>query len=245
MKTAIVTGASGGIGLAVTDRLIRDGYFVAAFYCKNQSPLKDLSEKLNAEGQGGRLIMIKADLTDTESIYSALETVEKNFKHVDLLVNNAGIDLYKLTTDTTEKEWDEVFSVNVRAAFILSKNVLKGMINRNSGNIINVSSVWGKVGASMETAYSASKAALIGFTRALSKEVAESGVRVNCVCPGVIDTPMNFCFTAEEMEEITYKTPLKRVGKPEEVAELVAFLSSDRAGFITGETVTIDGGFAL
>ena len=245
MKTAVVSGASGGIGLAVARRLILDGYFVAGLYHKHEKPLADLSARLEKEGLGGRLIRVKTDFNKTESIYSAMETVGANFKHIDLLVNNAGIDLYKLLTDTTEKEWDEVFSVNVRAAFVLIKAVLPSMIEKKSGNIINISSMWGKVGAAMETAYSSSKAALIGLSKALSKEVAESGVRVNCILPGVIDTPMNAIFSEEEMKEIIGRTPLKRLGKPDEVAKLVSFLSSDDAGFITGEAISIDGGYAI
>lgn len=245
MKTAIVSGASGGIGIKIAERFIKDGYFVVALYNKNGSAFNDLKSVLPTEEEKCRLIPLKADLTSERETDAALEKVFLGFKHIDVLVNNAGIDLYKLLTDTKVTEWDKVFALNVRSAFILSKAVLPKMIERKSGNIVNVSSIWGKVGASMETAYSASKAALIGLTKALSKEVAESGIRVNCVCPGVIDTKMNSAFSKPEMDEIIERTPLKRIGKPEEIASLISFIVSDSASFITGETITADGGFTV
>ena len=153
--------------------------------------------------------------------------------------------LYKLITDTTDAEWDKVFSVNMKSAFKITNGFLKEMIVNQRGKIVNISSMWGLVGASMEVAYSASKSALIGYTKALAKELAPSGINVNCVCPGVIDTPINARFSKEDMAALKDETPLGRIGKPKDVAELVAFLCSDNSDFITGQIIACDGGFTL
>ena len=174
-----------------------------------------------------------------------MDTIEKSFKSIDVLVNNSGAGLYKLITDTTESEWDNIFSVNTKSVFLVTNRVLKSMISNQKGKIINVSSMWGQVGASMEVAYSASKAAVIGYTKALAKEVAPSGINVNCVCPGVIDTPMNSRFNSDDINDLKDQTPLGRLGTPEEVAELIFFLSEGKSDFITGQIITCDGGFSL
>ena len=155
------------------------------------------------------------------------------------------ISLIKLFDETTDEEWDNVFNVNVKSAYILTKFSLKSMIARKSGKIINVSSIWGKDGASMECCYSASKSALIGLTKALAKEVGPSNINVNCVCPGVIDTKMNARFSKDEMQDLVNETPLLRLGTANEIAKLIYFLSSNEASFITGQIITADGGFTL
>ena len=245
MKTAIVTGASGGIGYQTVLRLVKDGYFVCAYYNSDETSIKTLLDEVESMGFCGYVFPVKADFSDSESVKHALEVTAKNFKHIDLLVNNAGVSLIKLLTDTTEEEWDRVMSINTKSAFTLSKFVLPQMISRQNGKIINVSSVWGVAGASMETVYSASKSALIGLTKALAKEVAPSGITVNCVCPGVIDTKMNACFTKEEMEEVKAEIPVNRLGTAKEVASLISFLASDNASYITGQVISCDGGYAL
>ena len=174
-----------------------------------------------------------------------MENVLKSFKSIDVLVNNAGVSLTKLITDTTLIEWDKVFDVNVKSAYLITNKVLKGMISKQYGKIINVSSMWGLVGSSMEVCYSASKASLIGFTKALAKEVGPSNINVNCVCPGVIDTPMNAHLTQEDLSDIASETPLNRIGTPEEVADLVYFLGSEQSKFITGQVNSCDGGFTV
>ena len=245
MKVAIITGASGGIGIKTAELFVKNGYLVLAQYNKDEKSLIELNNSLKDKDYSGSLIPFKCDFLDKKSIDSAIEFISKSASHIDALVNNAGIDLYKLVTETTDEEWDEVFSVNAKSAFIMSKYALNSMISQKSGKIVNVSSIWGDKGASMETAYSASKSALIGFSKALAKEVSLSNINVNCICPGVIDTKMNDCFSEEEKAVLISETPLNRMGKPTEIAELIYFLCSDKADYITGQVITIDGGFAL
>ena len=245
MKIALITGASGGIGGETVKTFIKNGYFVAGLYNRGQKEIDELVGYLKEKGLSDFFCAYKCDLKNEGEINSVIEKISADFKHIDVLINNAGVDLYKLITDTAVKEWDGVFSVNVKAAFILTKFALKSMIARKSGSIVNVSSVWGISGASMEAAYSASKAALIGLTKATAKEVAESGITVNCVCPGVIDTKMNDCFSSDEKEELISRIPLNRMGSPAEIAELIYFLCSEKAGYITGQTINCDGGFLL
>ena len=173
------------------------------------------------------------------------QIIKKSYKKIDVIVNNAGIGLYKLITETTIEEWEKVFNVNLTSAYLINNAFINQMINAKNGKIINVSSMWGLSGASMEVCYSASKSAIIGYTKALAKELAPSGITVNCVCPGVIDTAMNARFNNEEIEELKAQTPLGRLGKPEEVAELIYFLSGEQSNYITGQCISIDGGFIL
>lgn len=243
MKVAIVTGASGGIGGAVAEKLIDDGFFVFAHYNNNKKGVDELAKKLGEKSQN--LFAVKADLLNLADIDKMASAVLKSFSHVDVVINNAGAGLYKLITETTEKEWDDIFNLNVKSAYYLTNKFLPSMIDRTKGKIVNVSSMWGQVGASMEVAYSASKAALIGYTKALAKELAPSNINVNCVCPGVIDTPINARFSKEEMDCLANETPLGRIGKSSEVAELISFLCSEKADFITGQVIACDGGFSL
>jgi 3-oxoacyl-[acyl-carrier protein] reductase len=240
-KTAIVTGASGGIGLAIVERLSKEGYVVYAQYNKNKEMIEELSSKNSAM----KVYPVCFDLTNASSIDKCVNEIKKQTKKIDLLVNCAGIGLYKLAQDTTIDEWNNLFNVNVSGAHYLTAKVVDLMVSNKSGNIVNISSIWGSVGASMEVAYSASKSALIGYTKALAKEVAPSGIRVNCVCPGVIDTKMNSRFSKEEIQELIEQTPLGRLGSGEDVANAVCFLASDESSFITGQVVTVDGGFTL
>lgn len=244
MKVAILTGASGGIGRAVAQRLIKDGYFVIAQYNTDKEGIESIKKGLN-DSEKDYLYAVKADLSSIKSIDDMMDGVLKSFPHVDVLVNNAGVGLYKLIDQTTEKEWDKLFDINVKSAYYITNKVLSGMVEKKHGKIVNVSSMWGMVGASMEVAYSASKAALIGYTKALAKELAPSGINVNCVCPGVIDTPMNARFSQSDMQELVEQTPLGRIGRPNDVAQLVSFLCSEQSDFITGQVVACDGGFSL
>ncbi len=243
MKTAIVTGASGGIGKAIAYSLVKEGYFVFAQYFKNLIATNELSQSLQNEKQ--MLFPLQMDLSDSESIKSGVDKIKASFSGVDLIVNCAGVGLYKMITETTKKEWQDLFSINVDGLNQLTCLLLPAMIERKSGKIINVSSVWGNVGASMEVCYSATKSALIGYTKALAKEVGPSGITVNCICPGVIDTSMNNRFSEAEMAQLIDSTPLMRIGKPKDVADLVSFLASEKADFITGQVITVDGGFSL
>ncbi len=244
MKTALVTGASGGIGLAITQTLLEEGYFVLAQYNTNKENLERLKENLSNDACQN-LYIFQADFFDVKNTLTAIENALCGFNHLDVLINNAGVGLYKLITDTTEEEWDRVFTINLKTAYLITNKALEKMISTKFGKIINISSMWGKVGASMEVCYSASKSALIGYTKALAKEVAPSGITVNCICPGVIDTPMNKRFSSEDMLELKEQTPLGRIGEPKDVARLVKFLVSDDADFITGQVISCDGGFTL
>ena len=160
-----------------------------------------------------------------------------------MLVNNAGVSLIKQIQDTTLEEWNRVFAVNTTGAYLCTRYALRSMLPKKSGSIVNVSSVWGVVGGSCEVAYSASKAALVGFTRALAKELGPSGIRVNCVAPGVVDTRMNDCFSAEAKRAIAEEIPLLRTGMPEEIAQAIFFLAEN--GYVTGQVLGADGGFGL
>ena len=240
MKTALITGASGAIGAEISEKFLANGFFVVGTYNTNAAAVKSLEQKYK-----DIFFPFRADLNSPSDIAALCSFCEKNFGHIDALILNAGKDLYKLLTDTDEEEWDEIFSVNVKSAFMLAKACLPEMIRRKKGKIVFMSSVWGKVGASMETAYSASKAALIGLTRALAKEVSPSNINVNCVCPGVINSKMNARFNMGEMRELIDRTPIKRLGTPADVAELCYFLCTDSAAFITGQAISVDGGFGL
>ncbi|MBQ7793332.1 MAG: 3-oxoacyl-ACP reductase FabG [Clostridia bacterium] len=238
MKTALVTGASRGIGAEIARALAKDGMFVYVNYCKS----RDAAEKLAAEIGGAA---IQADVSDAAAVATMAERIEAERGGVDVLVNNAGVSLVKMLCDTTCEDWDRIFNVNMRGAYLVTKAVMDGMVRRKWGRIVNISSMWGEVGASCEVAYSASKAALIGFTKALAKELSLSGIRVNCITPGVVDTKMNGCFTEEEMAEITAEIPLGRIAKPSEIAAVASFLCSERADYITGQTIGASGGLVI
>lgn len=234
MKTALITGASRGIGAAAARALARDGWRVIIHY--NHS--KDAAEALAAELSG---IAVQADVSDFAQVQAMFDQIGP----VDLLVNNAGISHYGLLTDVTEAEWHRIFGVNIDSIYHCCRCALPHMIRNQHGCIINVSSVWGVYGASCEVAYSASKAAVIGLTRALAKEVGPSNIRVNCIAPGVIDTDMMAGFSDADKAVLCDETPLCRLGTPADPAELIAFLASDRASFLTGQIIGIDGGFGL
>lgn len=244
MKTALITGASGGIGMALVKKFASEGYFVLCHY-NSEKGGEELKREIEKNGLGETTFLYRADFSHQEKVEELAKKVLSDFGHVDLLINNAGIDLYQTVTDTKLSDFNNLMNINFTSAFILTKAVLPEMIKRKEGNIINVSSVWGSVGASMESVYSASKSALIGFSKAVAKEVAPSNVRVNCICPGVIDTPMNDCFTSEEKLEIISDIPLARIGKAEEVADFICFIASKKASYITGQVLTLDGGYAL
>ena len=240
MKVAVITGASGGIGGAIARKFLENGYFVAGTYNRNKNGIDVLKEKY-----GDTFFGVKADLAKTEDIKRLYGFIKGNFGHTDALIGCAGVDLYKLCADTKEEEWNKVFNVNVKANFLLAKECIPDMVERKSGKIVFISSVWGNVGASMESAYSASKFALNGLAKSLAKELAPSGITVNCIAPGVIDTAMNGRFSAEEKAELIGRTPAARFGTPREIAEICSFLCDTGGDFITGQVITADGGFTL
>ena len=234
VKKALVTGGSRGIGAAICRALARDGWKVYINYNESKEKALALAEEI-----GG--VPVWADVSDETAVKEMFAAVGE----VDLLVSNAGIAHAELVQDLTEEDWHRLFRVNTDGAFYTVRAAVPGMIRRKRGNILIITSVCGVWGSSCEAAYSATKGALISLTKSLFKELGPSGIRVNAIAPGVIDTDMTACFTAEEKAAMAADTPLGRIGTPEDVAELAAFLASDRSGFITGQIIGCDGGFAL
>ncbi len=242
-QTVLITGASRGIGRAAAAAFARNGYNVAVNYCKSKEKATDLANELN--GYGVMAAAYQADVSDKTAVGEMFGKAEQELGRISVLVNNAGIAEQILFSDITEEKWDRMFAVNVKGAYNCTQVALSSMIHEKYGRIINVSSMWGISGASCEVHYSASKAALIGFTKALAKEVGLSGITVNCIAPGVIGTDMNSAISGEILEELKEDTPLNRIGTPEDVAAAILFLASDKASFITGQTLSVDGGFIL
>ncbi len=245
MKKVFISGASGGIGSAIAKEFLDNGFFVIAHYFNNREGINQLFDYAFSKGVNENLFAVKIDLSNSESVKYGLEELSKSFKSIDIVVNNAGVGLYKLITETTSNEWDKVFNINIKSVYQITNAFINGMVDKQNGRIINISSMWGRVGASMEVCYSASKSALIGYTKALAKELAPNNITVNCICPGVIDTPINARFSKEDMQSLEEQTPLGRIGNPTDISKLVYFLSSDDASFITGQVITVDGGFSL
>lgn len=242
-KTVLITGASGGIGSACVRLFAAEGYKVAIHYNTDKAAADKLKDELH--GIGCEAVSVWADLRDEAAVNGMFTEIEAQLGEVDVLVNNAGVSQQKLFTDTTLADYDYVFGVNTLGTVNCCRAALPSMIRRKSGRIINISSMWGVSGASCEVLYSASKAAVIGFTKALAKEVGPSGITVNCIAPGVINTKMNKNLTEEDMAVLSDETPLCRIGEPEEVAQAVAFLASEKSSFITGQILGVDGGFIV
>ena len=239
----LITGSAGGIGSACVRRFAIEGYRIAAAYNRSQTEAEKLVAELTDKGVD--IVAFKADLRsykDTERLYN--EIIDR-FGRVDVLVNNAAISQIKIFCDITEYDWDNMVSSNMKSVFNCCKHFLPQMISRKSGRIINISSMWGQQGASCEVHYSASKAAVIGFTKALAKELGLSGITVNCVAPGVIDTAMNMELNEEDRALLCEEIPLNRFGNAFEVAESVLFLASPNASYITGQVIGIDSGMMI
>ena len=231
MKTVLITGGVRGIGKSIALAFVQKGYRVCVTYSQDE----ENAAKMQAQG----VEVYRADVTDENAVQTLFQTLGK----VDILVNNAGVSLIKQIQDTSYQDFERVFAVNIGGAFLCSREAAKGMISRQNGLIVNISSVWGEVGASCESVYSASKAALIGFTKALAKELGYSGVRVNAVSPGVIDTIMNAHFSKTEMQAMQEEIPLGRIGQGEDVAKAVLFLEENE--YITGVDLPVNGGFSI
>ena len=234
MKHVLISGGSRGIGRAMVEAFSENGYKVTFLYRSNEKAAKEVADSTGA-------LALKCDVSSPDEVRRAL----KELGGVDILINNAGISQIKLFDTVTDEDFTNVIMTNLGGAFFLSRECAKNMIANKSGRIINVGSMWGKCGAACEVHYSASKSALRGMTMALAKELGPSGITVNCIEPGVIRTEMNASLDAEALASLADETPLMRLGEPSEVAELALFLASDKAGFITGQCIGIDGGFAI
>ena len=242
-KTVLITGASRGIGNAIAKVFSENDYNVIINYLNSQMSAQALEASIKEDGRSA--IVYKADVRDRNQVQDMVEKGVLEYGSIDVLVNNAGISQQKLFTDITSEEWDDMLSVHVKGTFNCCQAILPYMIEKKQGKIINISSIWGLTGASCEVHYSTAKAAVIGLTKALAKELGPSNIQVNCVAPGVIDTNMNAFLNEDETNELIEETPLLRFGRPEEVAESVLFLASSNSDFITGQVLSPNGGFVI
>lgn len=240
MKTVVVTGASRGIGRAVAKEFANNGYNVVICYNKSVS---DAQQLLNEVSQTTRAIAVKVDVSNEDDVKNMVEITKKTFGNIDVLVNCAGVSDTRLLIDSTKDDYDFVFDTNMRGTYNTCKLVGREMLSNQSGKIINISSIWGLRGGSCESVYSASKGAIIAFTKALAKELGPNGINVNVVAPGFIQTDMTKNVTEEIKQEIMESSALGRLGTPEDVASVVLFLASEKSNFITGQVISVDGGW--
>lgn len=242
-KVALITGASKGIGAATAIMFAQNGYDVIINYCTSAESAILLEKSLKENGFSALSYM--ADVSKSNDVKRMVEDVIARFGKIDVLINNAGIAQQKLFTDITDEDWQKMVSVNLTGTFNCCRAVIPHMVSRKSGSIINTSSIWGMTGASCEVHYSAVKAGIIGMTKALAKELGPSGIRVNCVAPGVINTRMNANLSVSDLEGLADETPLGRLGTTNEVASTSLFLASNAAEFITGQVISPNGGFVI
>ena len=240
-KTVIITGGSRGIGEAVVRRLAKENYNIILNYNKSEEKANHIKEELKK--QGYNIEIFKADVSKREECHALVEFSYKTFKSIDVLVNNAGISQIKLFTDITDEEWQNMINTNLNSVFYMCQEVSKYMINQKTGCIINISSIWGMVGASCEVAYSTAKAGVNGLTKALAKELGPSNIRVNCIAPGIVDTEMNKELSVDEKKEIIDEIPLQKIGKTEDIAKCVGWLVDDE--LTTGQIISPNGGWII
>lgn len=239
MKTVLVTGGSRGIGKAIAIKFAENNYNVILNYNKSYEAAKKIEDTYK------NIRIFRADVSNSKDVQSMINFANETFGGIDILVNNAGIGCTGLLQDLTFEEWQDVFNVNVNGVFNCTRCILPYMISKQKGKIINISSIWGMVGASCEVAYSASKAAVIGFTKALAKEVGPSGITVNVVAPGIIMTDMVNQYSVEEFDDIRNQIPLGEIGSTEDIANAVYFLASDESKYITGQVLSPNGGWVM
>lgn len=242
-RSVIVTGGATGIGRAVSSLLCREGYNTVIVYNSSEEAAFKLVAELESDGFSA--IAFKCDVSDSAQVNSLIDFTLNKYGRLDTIVNNAGIAQQKLLADITDSDWNKMISVDLCGCFNCCRAASLPMVRQHFGSIINISSMWGIVGASCESHYSAAKAGVIGLTKALAKELGPSNIRVNCVAPGVIKTDMLNSFSEADLNSLTDQTPLERLGTPEDIANTVSFLLSDKASFITGQTICVDGGFSL
>ena len=238
-KGALVTGASGGIGWAIAEALHAQGAIVAISGTRAEK-LKAIAAEL-----GSRVFVLPCDLRDRPAVAQLVDTAEKTLGQVDILVNNAGITHDNLFMRMKDEEWDDVIAVNLTSVFVLTRGILRGMMRRRAGRIVNIASISGVLGNPGQGNYAASKAGLVGMTKSLAREVSSRGITANCIAPGFISTPMTDALTPKQVEAIAAAIPAAKFGKPEDVAAVVVFLASDEAGYVTGETVHVNGGMVM
>jgi 3-oxoacyl-[acyl-carrier protein] reductase len=236
-KVAVVTGSSRGIGAAIAKALAENGYNVILNYNKSKNLAEEIADDYD------NVVTFKADVSKVSEVKKLINFAIDNFGKIDLLVNNAGVDLYKSINETTLEEFDNVMKTNLYSAYFASSYASDFMIKEKQGNIINISSIWGQIGGSMETAYSVSKAGLDGLTKSLAKELGPSNIRVNSIAPGIIDTSMNNFLNETELSEIENDIPLERIGTPEDVANTVLML--EKCDYITGQVIAVNGGWNI
>lgn len=242
-RSALVTGASRGIGRAVAAVLAREGWAVCVNYLERRDAAESLVRELRAQGRAA--MTFQADIADRESADACVRAASEELGPVELLVNNAGISRQGLFQDLDDAAWDRLLAVNLTGPRNAVLAVLPHMLSEKRGCVVNISSMWGLRGASCEAAYAATKAGVIGLTRSLALELAPSGIRVNCVAPGCVETDMVRVLGEDTRRMLAEETPLGRLGRPEDVAEAVAFLASEKAAFITGQVLAADGGFVV
>ncbi len=241
MKTVLITGSSRGIGEAIAKKLNKS-YNLVLTYNKNKDKSLNLLEELRKENPN--VIAVKCDVKNENDVNNLFDLAEKNFSHVDILINNAGISYFGLIQDMDFSSWNNLLNTNLSSIFLTSKRAIPNMVSQKSGVIINMSSIWGNLGASFEVAYSASKGGINSFTKALSKELLPSNIRVNAISPGIVDTDMTkFDLSENDKKDLKEDLIEKRFAKSEEIANLVEFLISDKGSYITGSIFDINGGF--
>ena len=242
-KSVLITGVTRGIGRACAWKFAREGWCVTGSYAKSEEAAQQLEQEIAA--MGGQCRCVPADVTDSAAVRRLALLAQAEFGTPAAVVCTAGIAQQKLFSDITETDWDTMFDVNTKGVYRVIQAVLPQLLERQAGSIVTVSSIWGQTGGSCEVHYSASKAAVIGLTKALAKELGLSGIRVNCVSPGVIDTDMNRIHGEEVMQELAEETPLGRNGTPEEVADVIYWLASEQSKFVTGQVLGVNGGFYI
>lgn len=240
-KNVIVTGGSRGIGEAIVRTLTESGCNVVLNYFKSEEKAKKIQDELNNKGYN--VVIFKADVSKRDECKKLIDYSINEFGYIDVLINNAGISQFKMFTDITDDDWDNMIKTNLNSAFYMSQEIAKHMIHRKSGNIINISSIWGMVGASCEVHYSVAKAGVDGLTKALAKELGPSNIRVNSVAPGAINTDMNKNIKDYELKELENETPLGKIGKTRDIAKCVKWLVEDE--FTTGQVISPNGGFTI
>ena len=241
MKTVLITGGSRGIGKCIAENLARDGFNVVLNYNKSEKQAKQIKKEL--EEQGINIEICKADVSKREEVKKLVKFALNKFGNIDVLINNAGIAKLQMFNNITDSDWNEMIGTNLNSVFYCLQEALPNMIHNKNGCIINISSIWGLVGASCEVAYSVSKAGIDGMTKSLAKELGPSNIRVNSIAPGCINTDMNCYLTQEEWDDIKNKTPLKKIGEGLDIARCIKWLVEDE--FTTGQVIAVDGGFTI